>query len=56
MKNDFDVGGTWHWIRQGKLIKKINDFLNLSNVIIRYKNPKIKNGFEYHITQHRLQK
>ena len=23
---------------------------------IRYKNPKIKNEFEYHITQHRLQK
>ena len=27
-----------------------------SCINIRYKNPKIKNGFEYHITQHRLQK
>ena len=25
-------------------------------IYYRYKNPKIKNGFEYHITQHRLQK
>ena len=28
----------------------------LFTILIRYKNPKIKNGFEYHITQHRLQK
>ena len=34
MKMDFDVGGTWHWIRQGKLIMK-NDFLNFSKVIIK---------------------
>ena len=35
MKMDFDVGGTWHWTKQGKLIMKINDFLNLSKVIIK---------------------
>ena len=27
----------------------------LGNMIIRYKNPKIKNGFEYSGTQHMLQ-
>ena len=25
-------------------------------IFFRYKDPKIKNGFEYHIAQHRLQK
>ena len=30
--------------------------INSAGIKIRNKNPKIKNGFEYHITQHRLQK
>ena len=42
-------------IRTLKLLKAINR-TNSKYVCTRNKNPKIKNGFEYHITQHRLQK
>ena len=43
------------WRKTHKSQKEVF-FQLLCYIIIRYKNPKIKNGFEYHITQHRLQK